>query len=603
MALLATLAAATMVFGYLLTSRLNAASQFVGQNREHNAKQLSQAKQALIGWAAMNAAGDDANPGRFPCPEAPANYADTTGTNQGVAAGNCTLPAVGRLPWRTLGLDRLVDAAGEPLWYVVSPGWALPSSTATLTINAESVGQLSVNGNEAVALIIAPGPAMSAQSGAGCTAWTQVRPREGSGVAPDHRNYLECENAASPATTSFVAARPGQTFNDQVLRVSAADVMPALEAAIAGRIDRQIAPELKKVFALDTNFPRRWVTTSTSPLYPYAAPFANPGPGAGTSNYVGSAGTYQGLLPVNQTQGCTASASNPRCQPSLVAYQSIPANAQETLGYGYIMSQSCGWDGPSGEAYLCEGQYHEYDSDPTRPIRIEMQATFTNVALGLRRIDTTRMQIQARDNGGTEPWVSPSIAYRAEMNDGSVGGKPKGSVTIRFWATMPNIDTQGWETFADFRVRIERAVINDHALLDPTHATLGWFVRNEWFRNLYYAAAQNNTADGLPSTTGCDSTNCLRANDSSLRNIRALLVLAGQRLDTQTRPSSDPLNYVEEQNGDGGTVYEQRLRRFSKVAMSPTTVPPYSFYAPWNDRYVLVDWISAPTSVQLSLLP
>jgi hypothetical protein len=510
------------------------------------------------------------------------------------------LPAVGRLPWRTLGLDKLVDAAGEPLWYVVSPGWALPNLAP---INFDATGQLAVDSSEAIAVIIAPGPVMSVQTGIGCAPWVQTRPATGT---PDPRNYLECENATSStnsASTSYVGARPGQTFNDQVLRVSARDMMPALEATIPARINRQIAPELKKVFALDTNTPRRWVTTSTSPLYPYAAPFTNPGPGTGTSNYVGTTGTYQGLLPVNQTQGCTASASNPRCQPSLVAYQSSPANAQETLGYGYIVSQSCGWDGPSGEAYLCEGQYHEYDSDPTRPIRIEMQATFTNVALGLRRIDATRMQIQARDNGSTEPWVSPSIAYRAEMNDGSVGGRPKGSVTIRFWATMPNIDTQGWETIADFRVRIERAVINDHALLDPTHATLGWFVRNEWFRNLYYAAAQNNTADGLPSTTGCDSSNCLRVNDSSLRNIRALLLFTGPQLGTQTRPSSDVMNYVEHQNGDNGTLFEQRLKRRGNVSMSPTTTPSYPFYGPWNDRVVLVDWISPPTALQLSLLP
>jgi len=594
-ALLGMLAVAAMVFAYLLTSRLNAASMFVGENREHNAQKLNQAKQALIGWMAINAAGTDANPGRLPCPEAPAYFGDPA--QEGIAAPNCTLPAVGRLPWRTLGLDKLVDAAGEPLWYAVSPGWALPNSTATLTINADSAGQLSVDGSEAVALVIAPGPVMGVQTGTGCTAWAQSRPTAG---APDVRNYLECENAAS--TTSFVAARPGQSFNDQVLRVSAADVVPALEAAIAKRIDREIAPELKKVFALDTNSPRRWVTTSTSPLYPYAAPFANPGPGSGTSNYLGTAGTYQGLLPFNQTQGCTASASNPRCLPSLVGYQTTPASAQETLGYGYIMSQACGWE-TTNEVFVCEGQYHEDDTTPSNPIRIQLLATFNNVAMGLRRIDPARMQVQAKNNTSAGPWLDLSTSYRAEMNDGSISGRPRGSVTLRFWATMPNIDTQGWGTYADFRIRLERAVISDHALLDTSNATLGWFVRNEWYRNLYYAAAQASTADGLPSTAGCDSTNCLRANDSSLRNIRALLVLGGRRLDTQTRPSANRLDYVEAENGNSDTFFQQRLRRVSKVDMSPTSTPAYSFYAPWNDRYVLVDWISAPTSLQLSMLP
>jgi hypothetical protein len=68
-ALIGLVAVAVMVFAYVLTSRLNAASQFVGVNREHNAQVLAQAKQALIGWMALNAAGTDANPGRLPCPE------------------------------------------------------------------------------------------------------------------------------------------------------------------------------------------------------------------------------------------------------------------------------------------------------------------------------------------------------------------------------------------------------------------------------------------------------------------------------------------------------------------------------------------------------
>ena len=121
-------------------------------------------------------------------------------------------------------------------------------------------------------------------------------------------------------------------------------------------------------------------------------------------------------------------------------------------------------------------------------------------------------------------------------------------------------------------------------------------------RNTYYAVAQANTADPLPSL-GCSaaSSNCVRFHDSGNYNIRALLVLAGRRLPTQAaRPSSDRLAYVENQNGDGGTLYEQRLVRMSNVA---TTSP---FYAPWNDRVILVDWdpASPPNASQVvSLTP
>lgn len=579
-ALLAMVAIVVMGVSYLLVDRLHAASRFVAVDRAHNAKVLGRAKQALVGWMAINAATDN-NPGRLPCPEA----VNAIGTDsEGIAAPlvtpstpNCA--TVGRLPWRTLGLDKLVDANAEPLWYVVSPGWALQNSSTLLTINADSRGALVVDGqpapNEVVALIIAPGQAMNVAATGSCTARAQARSTPAPGMDP--RDYVECFDAAS---SSFSSVGPATSFNDQVLQVTTADLLPALEAAIADRLQREIAPALFSAsFQLDSNSPRRWVTASTNPpIYPYAAPFQDPT----ASLYRGQDGIYQGLLPFNQAQ-------------SFVAYQATPADAVETLGNGYIMWQSCYWE--TADAYLCEGRYHEDDVDPTLPMRIQMIATFTDVAMGLRVLNTANLQVQARDDGSTGPWVDLTPFYRAEMNDGSVAGKPRGSVTIRFWATLPNIDAMAWATQADYRIRIDRAVIGDHCLLSATTSCPGpsttWFARNQWYRNIYYAVAQDNTASVLPGIGGCDATTCLRFNDSATRNIRLLLVLAGRRLDTQTRPSSILANYVEYQNADLGTLYEQRAMRMSKVARSPASVPPVAFYAPWNDRVILVDW-SAP---------
>lgn len=225
-----------------------------------------------------------------------------------------------------------------------------------------------------------------------------------------------------------------------------------------------------------------------------------------------------------------------------------------------------------------------------------MTATFSNVAMGLRALDATRMQIEARDDG-VGPWLAQTLSYTATMNDGSVGGKPRGSVTITFEATLPNIDVMGWNTYADFRIRIERAVIGDHALLDPSAGNpLGWFVRNEWFRVAYYAAAQVSTVDGLPAH-GCDSTNCLRFNDPATRNMRSLLVLAGRSLNNPAgRPNATLADYVEYQNVDLGTLYEQRPMRTSKVAIP-------ALNAPFNDRIVLVDWIPPNPTFPLASLP
>jgi hypothetical protein len=166
-----------------------------------------------------------------------------------------------------------------------------------------------------------------------------------------------------------------------------------------------------------------------------------------------------------------------------------------------------------------------------------------------------------------------------------------GSVTITFGATLPNINAMGWDTYADFRIRIERAVIDDHAMLKPTDPTLGWFVRNQWYRVLYYAVAAQNTAGAL-SAFNCTSSNCLSFN--ATQNIRALLVLAGRSLSNPAgRPNNILSDYIEYQNCDRvppvtgpcspDGSFEQRPMRSSKVQIA-------ALNAPWNDRVILVDW-------------
>ena len=587
MALLGLLAVAVMVFAYVLTSRLNAASRFVGIDRENNAKVLNRAKQALIGYMAQQAAlAGENNPGHLPCPEAPGNFGTS---NEGIEASFCAPPAVGRLPWRTLGLDKLVDSAGEPLWYAVSSGWHRPNSTTNLTINSDSLGQLTVDGaaNSAVALVIAPGPATVV--GGGCAAWSQSRSTAG---APDLRNYLECGNE----TGSFVSSSLGNTFNDQVLRVRVEDVMPALEAAIADRMQREIAPAIRAAAYTSAQYSGMPGGLPPPPMYPSPRPFEDPTTSSyvGVPNYAYPEGPYpQGLLPFNQINAaCTAP---PPCTPL-----SVTGTVRVTGGASYggsIDSYSCS---SSATELLCEGQYREDGVDPAKDVRIEMAATFSDVAMGFRVLTSSPTPLsltlaEARDNGSASAWLTPATSLvEIRMNDGSTAlpdgtTPPAGSATFRIRATLPNIDANGWNTYADFRIRINRTVFDDHALLKKTDATLGWFVRNEWYRNTYYAVAKANTADWLPSM-GCSaaSGNCIRYIDNSTNNIRALLVLAGRSLPTQSRQTStqrnNRLNYVEPENGDGYQTYEQRIARMSKVAI---TSP---FQAPWNDRVILVDW-------------
>jgi hypothetical protein len=163
--------------------------------------------------------------------------------------------------------------------------------------------------------------------------------------------------------------------------------------------------------------------------------------------------------------------------------------------------------------------------------------------------------VDARDDG-TTTWSSQSPTYTMTMNNGTVFGRPVGSVTVTFSATLPNIDSMGWNTLAEFRVRIDRSVFTDHALLSTTDATTGWFARNEWFRQTYYVVAAGYTVATLPPscTTG---VNCLTvANVTPAGAQRAILILAGRSINGNARPSSTLADYLEFGNRTGN--YERQ---------------------------------------------
>ncbi|MGH8687512.1 MAG: hypothetical protein ACREVQ_07365 [Burkholderiales bacterium] len=583
-ALLALLAVAVMVFAYLLTSRLNAASQFVAINRDHNAQVMAQAKEALVGWMAINAAGTDANPGRLPCPEAPGYFGDPA--QEGIAAGSCLPPNnVGRLPWRTLGLERSVDASGEPLWYAVSPGWSLPGAS-TAPVNSDTGGQLAFNGENDVALIFAPGAAMTVLAGGPCAGRVQTRPAAG---PPDVRNYLECGNEAG----SYVAGVPGQTFNDQVLRVATTDVVPLLEAAIQERMQREIAPALRGVYA---SAPWKRNSTnnlvSTNPLYPFAAPFGNPQ----TASFLGANGTSQGLLPFVYSETSPGSGiactGDPRCNPLAVVWTG------GTLSGPSIHSPSCSVVTGTTTRLDCSFYYTcllIFCTLPTLDYTIQAQAS--GVGMALRRINLAAPVGSANVNAtlssasaifNTAGGIALTLTGTATPNG---SGGFLSALLGNILCGLPIVGAILGCKLSLISVPI--GVLADHPLLDANDATTGWFVRNEWYKLVFYAVADQSTPVALPNH-GCDSTNCLRFNEglgcgggSEWCNIRALLVLGGASLSGASRPNGNLADYFEYQNGDGGSFYEQHpMRRATNVA-NPN--------GPWNDRVILVDWLPPPS--------
>jgi hypothetical protein len=588
-ALLAMIAIVVMVFAYMLVSHLNAASGFRPANVGHNSKVLHQARQALIGYVAQRTAlGDDPatagtvearNPGSLPCPEAPGNFGTS---NEGIAAAACAAPAVGRLPWRTLGLDKLTDAAGEPLWYAVSPGWHLPNTSASTIINSNSVGQLNVDGvaNDSVALIIAPGPAMSTQASAGCTARSQAHPQTAGSL--DRADYLECENAAGAA---FVTSRSSGDFNDQALRITVADIMPAIEAAIAVRIEREIVPQLRSVYASST-----WGTnvTPANPIYPFPAPFADP---AAAASFNGSAascdvgtGVCRGLLPMrfNNAPGSTAVCSTvvdgPLCDPTFVRWQSgtiqVESLTMPLLGNispGVLLPGLLTWTPtPSACAPPNFGNSpHTLDCTLYSPgllgflatnVNYRIDGVVQNVGMAMRRFDpaaalpgvttTAAPTISTMTSAG-----AVTIQIRGQTNPTS--GLNLNTALCGLVGIIPGF-TLGCQ---DATVSVPMTLLPDHTLLNANDATVGWFFRNEWYRLMYYATSRSTTPAILPAgTPACTpGTDCLTVNNLSAANDkRALLLLTGRNLTAAPRTSNldGYLDSVENQNLD--RTFEKR---------------------------------------------
>ncbi|HEY6966329.1 MAG TPA: hypothetical protein VI229_02585, partial [Burkholderiales bacterium] len=496
---------------WYLVSRLNDNTGIAAAARKaRDAQVLNRAKQALIGYVAAQAANiAEDNPGSLPCPEA-AGYFDNPG-QEGQTASSCTLPKVGRFPWRTIGTEKLLDSAGEPLWYVVSPGWAVTSAGVKTTgINSNALGQLTVDGaaNAAVALIIAPGRAFNVPACGANAAISQTRPTVGS---PDWRNYLECENATWPTPdATFVTTGTSDTFNDQVVRVTVADLMPGIEAAIAKRIERSVLPSLQTAFS-----PAIWGIAGTSvPVLPFAAPFASPGPGAGTASYQGSTATYNagtgiysGLLPFNQTQGCAESATDRRCTtvtsgtsattglPAFLAF-SKPAGYVDAMigGSGSVRTSStaatCVWQ---SSVYVCTGEYN------APSISVSVSVNVANVAMGLRTWDASKVTCSAVDdvgNGNPETAVACAATIALQADGSAI-------ITVATGLT-PDIAASGWGTYANYKIKFDRAAFGDHELLSttdpgtcPSYGCVGWFARNEWYRLVYYAVSRGNTAAQL----------------------------------------------------------------------------------------------------------
>jgi hypothetical protein len=199
-------------------------------------------------------------PGRLPCPS---TRAPATGEEEGsnsVLNPDCLgqyESVVGRLPWKTLGIEPLRDGYGECLWYVVAGNYKGGPQAGTV-LNWDTLGQLvifssellpdntrprlagSTTLNQAVAAVIAPGPAIEGSV-------SQVRDRVANtqncpgNYVPS--NYLDAGGGYDNASPSTVPGGITQMINgyvnpvtraievnDRIVFITARDVFDAIKA-------------------------------------------------------------------------------------------------------------------------------------------------------------------------------------------------------------------------------------------------------------------------------------------------------------------------------------------------------------------------------------
>jgi hypothetical protein len=257
---------------FSLTYRLKASVASNGHVRQsHTIETLARAKSALIAFAAEN----PNRPGGMPCPDR---------DGDGEAELTCDRPEwrVGFFPWQTLRTGELRDASGTRLWYALSgnfrndPDIAINSFVrGDLSVQKQGVTGTSLEIEDAIALVIAPGAPLPHQRRAGAT-------------DPRIEMWLEGENAGG-AIGVFEASQGNSGINDTVVSLVAEELFDVVDRVVASRIRSEIVPLIRdRVFNV-------WQAL------PYAVPFE--APLASSFEDSALASPARGLLPASNRAG------------------------------------------------------------------------------------------------------------------------------------------------------------------------------------------------------------------------------------------------------------------------------------------------------------
>jgi hypothetical protein len=216
----------------LMTVMLTASSVYLaghftdraGERRHQSAATkaaLDQARQALLGYAA--AYPDRVNPrfgpGYLPCPAR---------NRRGIAGSACSVTTgstLGRFPWHTLRTNDIRDSSGQALWYAVSQAHRYNPKLEPL--NSDVAGLVMVDGEQTVAVLIAPGPPLAQQHYRGS------RPAAA-------EQFLEHQNADGNAASFTRNPLTTPAHNDQTALLTRRDLMAAVETRVLGELAQRL---------------------------------------------------------------------------------------------------------------------------------------------------------------------------------------------------------------------------------------------------------------------------------------------------------------------------------------------------------------------------
>lgn len=202
---------------------------------QQTGRALREARDALLAYAVqrhyVSGQSPGFRPGELPCPD---------GDNDGDDDGLCTAGAIGRVPWKSLGISPPVDGSGEVIWYTLSGNFQRPPQNPN-PINSLTRGDLRVLGDDgvtveaddAVFVLFAPGAVLKGQSRAASVSeacpYGSSKPQD---QCPD--NYLDAHAGIANAVKNgpFIAAVPRDDFNDRLLVMRTREFMRQVERRV-----------------------------------------------------------------------------------------------------------------------------------------------------------------------------------------------------------------------------------------------------------------------------------------------------------------------------------------------------------------------------------